>query len=387
MKKIILFALIISALTASAAEKKDPKNQNSAKTAVKTTAAAAPAVPAKPVVPEKKQPYELWMTAHTAGLEAAQQKKYDEALQLFDKAIEEANKGMWKNYSLYEKVRLLGEMKKYDEALALLDAPLRKDRNTSYHKARVMLMRGELLMQCGKYDDAAAEWTKAAQSGEQNWISADAVINLGKLCALRKDFDGAVKHFRSILNDTSRLPGIRGKALLAEAEMLKKEQKFAEGIALIDAHGQIEQLPADRQLDLAFARSEFQIALKDLKGARETLEKVLTIKGESAPYHASLFSRIAEVLFLQKRYREAQNMMQRARSVRGHEWGYNKGFHNEINMAVAKENRERAMRERQLRERQRKERLERERRAKLEKERKARLERQRKAQKKTGTQK
>ena len=384
MKKIILFALLISALTASAAEKKNSKNQGNVKTAAKT---AVPAVPAKPVVPEKKQPYELWMTAHEQALEAARQKKYDEALQLFDKAIEEANKGMWKNYSLYEKVRLLGEMKKYDEALALLDEPLRKDRNTPYHRARVMLMRGELLMQCGKYDDAAAEWTRAAQSGENNWISADAVINLGKLCALRKDFDGAVKHFRSILNDTSRLPGIRGKALLAEAEMLKKEKKFAEGIALIDAQGQIEQLPADKQLELAFARSEFQIALKDLKGARETLEKALTIQGKSAPYQAALFSRIAEVLFLQKRYREAQNMMQRARSVRGHEWGYNKGFHNEINMAVAKENSERAVRERQLRERQRKERLERERKARLEKERKARLERQRKAQKKTGTQK
>ena len=42
-------------------------------------------------------------------------------------------------------------MKKYDEALALLDTPVRKDRNTPYHKARVMLMRGELLMQSGKW--------------------------------------------------------------------------------------------------------------------------------------------------------------------------------------------------------------------------------------------
>ena len=373
MKKIILFALIISALTASAAEKKNTAQKSSAKS-------AAPAVPAKPVVPEKKQPFELWMTAHTAGLEAARQQKYDEALQLLDKAIEEANKGTWKNYSLYEKVRILGEMKKYDEALALLDAPLRKDRNTSYHKARVMLMRGELLMQNGKYDEAAAEWTKAAQSGEQNWITSDAVINLGKLCALRKDFDGAVKHFRSILNDTSRLPGIRAKALLAEVEMLKKEQRFAEGIALIDAHGQIDLLPAERQLDLVFARSGFQIALKDLKAARETLDRAGAIQGKPAPYQASLYSRIAEILFLQKRYREAQNMMQRARSVRGHDWGYNKAFHNEINMAVAKENRERAIRERKIRQ-------ERQRKARLEKERKARLERQRKAQKKTGKQK
>ena len=338
MKKIIVFTLVIFTLAARGAEKK----KIAPETAVPATAGKN-TVPAKPVVPEKKQPYELWMTAHTEALKAAQQKKYD-------------------------------------EALALLDTPVRKDRNTPYHKARVMLMRGELLMQSGKYDEAAAEWEKVMQTEEKNWITTDAAIHLGNLCYLRKDAAGAVRYFRTILNDTSRLPGLRSKALLAEVEMLQKEKKFAEGIALIETFGQIEQLPPGRQLDLAFARSRFQIALKDLKGARATLDQAMKIPGKPAPYLASLYSRMAEIFFLQKRYREAQNMMQRARSVRGHEWGYNKGFHNEINMAVAKENRERALRERKIRQ-------ERQRKARLEKERKARLERQRKAAKKTGKQK
>jgi hypothetical protein len=74
---------------------------------------------------------------------------------------------------------------------------------------------------------------------------------------------------------------------------------------------------------------------------------------------------------MQKHYQDAQNLMRRSKSVRGAAWGYESDFHNQVNAAVAKQNKERLLRERKIRqEREKKLRMERQRKMKLERERK-----------------
>ena len=385
MKKSILISLAFLTAAAMAAEKKSaaPKQQSTPAPAQTKTAAAkstAPSVPVKPVVPEKKQPFELWMTAQNNAHTAIKAKQYAEALAYFDEAAKAANKGNWKNYSLYEKVDLLVQLKRYDEALAQLALPVSRDRNTPYHIARTDLMRGEIYLLKEQLDEAESFFKRALEAGQNNWVSADAAIALGNICFMRKNTAGAVNNFRFVLDNPQFLPGARIKALLAEVAMLRKQENNAAALALLDKYAAMEQVPVERVLDMCFARSEILIAMKDLKGARAALEEGMKLAHKPAPYQASLFSRIADILYRQKNYRDAQNMVRRAKAVRGHEWGYDIVLHRTLDTIVAQENRERAIRERKARlERERKARLDRERKAKAERERKAKLEQERKA--------
>lgn len=384
MKKFInlcLFSVSAAVLTAvpAAAAKKNavavPKEQ-AAKPAQKT-------VPKPPVIPEKKQPFELWMTARNKAFECIDKKQYDEALKFFDQAEKEADRGVWKNYTLYDKVRLLTTIKRSGEALELLSQKVSRDRNTPYHRARVALMRGEIFIVQEKYDEAVKELTPLLASEVKNWIPADAALALGKICEARKDDAGARKYYRSVLNDREFLPGIRSKGLIAEVKMFEKRKEYAQGLAYLDARKNIEQLPPDRVIDIAFLRSELQIAMKDLKSARATLDEAMGIPGKPSPWYAALLTRMAKISYQRKYFQDAQNLMRRARSVRGAAWGYDREFHKEVDRTIARINRERIQRERKARiQKERRARIERQRKAQLERERRAKLERERKAKQK-----
>ena len=177
MKKLFalcLFSAGAAMLTAAPAtasatgknSKADLKKAASAAQA-KPAAQAAPAVPQKPVVPEKKQPYELWMTAQTQAQQCIKNKQYDEALKFFDQAEKEANRGVLKNYTLYEKAELLVLLNRPAEALELLRKKVSRDRDTAYHKARTALMRGQILVNAQRYDEAAAEFKAAFNSNRR----------------------------------------------------------------------------------------------------------------------------------------------------------------------------------------------------------------------------
>ena len=376
MKKLIalcLFSASAAALAAAPAAKKAPVTPPAQKTA-----------PQKPVIPEKKQPFELWMTAQNQAFESIAKKQYDEALKFFDQAEKEANRGVWKNYTLYEKVRLLTQINRHSEALELLDQRVSRDRNTSYHRARVGLMRGEIFIAQGKYDEAVRELTPLLDTEVKNWIPADAALALGKICEARQDDAGARKYYRSLLKDTGFLPGIRSKGLIAEVKLLEKRKEYTQALAYLDANKNIEQLPPDRAVDIAFLRSELQIAMKDLKGARATLDEAMGIPGKPSPWYAALLTRMAKISYQRKHFQDAQNLMRRARSVRGAAWGYDREFHKEVDRTIARLNRERIQRERRAKlQKERRARMERQRKAKLERERKAKLERERKAKQQT----
>ena len=141
--------------------------------------------------------------------------------------------------------------------------------------------------------------------------------------------------------------------------------------------------PADRLVELAFMRSELQIAMKDLKSARTTLDEAMGIPGKPSPWYAALLTRMAKISYQRKYFQDAQNLMRRARSVRGAAWGYDREFHKEVDRTIARINRERIQRERKARiQKERRARIERQRKAQLERERRAKLERERKAKQK-----
>ena len=415
MKRILsLIAMIVGAAglngAPAAVEKKAPAKAAPAK-AAPVKAAPAKAAPAKaaPVkaapaaaktgtaaqkeLIEKKMPYELWLTAHSGAEAAAKAGKYDEALKLFDEAVKVGNHPSMKNYSLYAKAELLVSMKKYDAAVALLKAPVSKNRDTAYHRARVMIICGDILREQKKYDDAMKEFRAAAALNSSPVMNCEAVIRMGGIAELKKDHSAARKYYESLANDENTLPGVRGRGVLAVVRMLQSQQKFQQAFDYLNSHRNIEQLPAENAMDMAFAGADLKIAMKDLKGAYQQLRDAEAVPGRSGSYTAQLYSNMAKVLFLQKRFYDARNMILRARGIRNKTWGYDSRLHTEINKEISRIERERKARlekernaklarERKARlEKERKAKLERQRKARLEKERKAKLERQRKAAK------
>ena len=378
----VLFAAPETKQLSPAKEKKQRKDttQPVAKSPVAGTKSkpaatkAAASIPQKEV-PEKKMPYELWLNAHSAAVKAADAGKYAEALKLFDEAIKSGNQPSMKNYSLYGKAAALISMKKYAEAAALLQTPVHRNRNTPYHQARVRLMCGEILLIQKKYDDAAKEFRKAADLNSSPVMTAEAFISLGKIAELRKNYSAAQKYYETLINDETTLPGIRGRGVLAVAGMLQAQKKFKQAFEYLNHHRNIEQLPAESVMDMAFLGSELKIAMQDLKGAYQQLRDAESVRGRSASYSAQLYTNMAKVLFLQKRFYDARNMINRSKSIRGREWGYDSKLHSAINKEIARIERERKARL----ERERKAKIERERKAKLERERKAKIERERKA--------
>ena len=324
--------------------------------AAKTPAPAAakpqtpPPVPAKPVVPEKKQPYELWLTAQTAALKAAAAGKAEEALASFDEAEKVANQPTLKNQTLYEKIAFLCSLKRYDEALALLKQPVARNRNTAFHKARVRLFAGEILLRQERRDEAEKEFRKALEAdGSTTWISADSRLALGRLCEERKDSAGALKFYNDLAGDTCLLPGNRVRGVMAAAEMYLGANEFDKAFAALDEAAKIEQIPADKETELAMLRCAVFRKQNKKAEALKVLREAERIPGKSPFFQAHLLCASAALLLEMNRVPEARNMIQRARAVRGAGAGFDQELAIRINREFARYNRQRQERERRAR--------------------------------------
>ena len=312
--------------------------------------AQTPPVPAKPVVPEKKQPYELWLTAQTAALKAAAAGKAEEALASFDEAEKVANQPTLKNQSLYEKIAFLCSLKRYDEALALLKQPLARNRNTAFHKARVRLFTAEILLRQERWDEAGNEFRKALEAdGSATWISADARLALGRLCERRKDTAGALKYYNDLAGDTCLLPGNRVRGVMETAEMYLRFNEPDKALASLDEAAKIEQIPADKETEVAMLRSRILRRQNKNADALKALREAERIPGKSPFFQARLLCASAALLLEMKRIPEARNMIQRARAVRGAGAGFDQALFVRINREFAKFNRQRLERERRAR--------------------------------------
>ena len=350
MDKVYVLFLTLAAGTclmgAPAASAPAPKTP--APAAAKTQ--TPPPVPAKPAVPEKKQPYELWLTAQTAALKAAAAGRTEEALASFDEAEKVANQPTLKNQSLYEKVTFLCTLKRYDEALALLKQPVARNRSTAFHKARVRLFSGEILLRQERWDEAEKEFQQALEAdGSTTWISADSRLALGRLCERRKDTAGALKYYNELAGDTCLLPGNRVRGVAAAAEMYLGANEYGKALASLDEAAKIEQIPADKETELAMLRS--RVFRKQNKNAEalKILREAERIPGKTPFCQARLLCASSALLLEMKRVPEARNMIQRARSIRGAGAGFDQELFTRINREFAKYNRQRLERERRAR--------------------------------------
>ena len=352
MDKVYVLFLFLTAGTclvgAPAASAPAPAAKTPAPAAAKTQ--VPPPVPAKPAVPEKKQPYELWLTAQTAALKAAAAGKTEEALASFDEAEKIANQPTLKNQSLYEKAAFLCTLKRYDEALALLKQPVARNRNTAFHKARVRLFSGEILLRQERWDEAEKEFQQALEAdGSTTWISADSRLALGRLCERRKDTAGALKCYNELAGDACLLPGNRVRGVLAAAEMYLGANEYGKALAALDEAAKIEQIPADRETELAMSRSAVLRKQNKNIEALKVLREAERIPGKSPFCHARLLCASSALLLEMKRVPEARNMIQRAKSIRGAGAGFDQELFTRINREFAKYNRQRLERERRAR--------------------------------------
>ena len=322
----------------------------SAPAAKAPTPVAKPPAPAQPAVPEKKQPYELWLTAQTAALKAAAAGKADEALAAFDEAEKVANQPTLKNQSFYEKTAFLISLKRYDEALALLRRPAPRNRNSLFHRARVRLFTAEILLRQERWDEAEKEFQKALEAdGSTTWISADARLALGRLCERRKDTAGALKYYNELAGDICLLPGNRVRGVMAAAEMYLGTNEFDKALASLDEAAKIEQIPADKETELAMLRCAVLRKQNKKADALKVLREAERIAGRSPFCQAHLLCASAALLLEMKRIPEARNMIQRARAVRGAGAGFDQALFVRINREFAKFNRQRLERERRAR--------------------------------------
>lgn len=351
-KVYVLFLFLLTAGTclmgAPAASAPAPAAKTPAPAAAKPR--TPPQVPAKPVEPEKKQPYELWLTAQTAALKAAAAGKAEEALASFDEAEKVANQPTLKNQSLYEKVAFLCTLKRYDEALALLKRPVARNRSTAFHKARIRLFTAEILLRQERWDEAEKEFRQALEAdGSATWISADSRLALGRLCERRKDTAGALKYYNELAGDAGLLPGNRVRGVMAAAEMYLGANEFDKAFASLDEAAKIEQIPADKETELAVLRSAVLRKQNKNAEALKVLREAERIPGKSSFCHARLLCVASALLLEMKRVPEARNMIQRARSIRGAGAGFDQELFTRINREFAKYNRQRLERERRAR--------------------------------------
>jgi len=351
MNKVYVLFLTLTAGVCLTGAPADPKSAPAAKTPAPAAAKAqTQPVPAKPEVPEKKQPYELWLTSQTAALKAAAAGRTEEALAAFDEAEKVANQPTLKNQSLYEKVAFLVGSKRFDEALALLKQPVARNRNTAFHKARVLLFTGEILLLQQRPEEAEKEFRNALDAdGSTTWISADARLALGRLCEQRKDAAGALKYYNDLTGDVCLLPGNRVRGIMAAAEMHLGANEFGKALACLDEAAKIEQIPADKETELAMLRCAVLRKQNKNAEALKVLREAERISGKSPFCQAHLFCASAALLLEMKRVPEARNMIQRARGVRGAGAGFDQELFVRINREFAKYNRQRLERERRAR--------------------------------------
>ena len=351
MNKVYVLFLTLTAGVCLTGAPANPKSAPAAKTPAPAAAKAqTQPVPAKPEVPEKKQPYELWLTSQTAALKAAAAGRTEEALAAFDEAEKVANQPTLKNQSLYEKVAFLVGSKRFDEALALLKQPVARNRNTAFHKARVLLFTGEILLLQQRPEEAEKEFRNALDAdGSTTWISADARLALGRLCEQRKDAAGALKYYNDLTGDVCLLPGNRVRGIMAAAEMHLGANEFGRALACLDEAAKIEQIPADKETELAMLRCAVLRKQNKNAEALKVLREAERISGKSPFCQAHLFCASAALLLEMKRVPEARNMIQRARGVRGAGAGFDQELFVRINREFAKYNRQRLERERRAR--------------------------------------
>ena len=158
-----------------------------------------------------------------------------------------------------------------------------------------------------------------------------------------------MKYYNELAGDLCLLPGNRVRGVMAAAEMYLGANEFDKALAALDEAAKIEQIPADKETELAMLRCAVLRKQGKKADALRVLREAERIPGRSPFFQAHLFCASAALLLEMKRVPEARNMIQRARAVRGAGAGFDQELFTRINREFARYNRQRLERERRAR--------------------------------------
>lgn len=192
--------------------------------------------------------------------------KDQEALKIFQEILEEEPD----DYSLrYQYAFVLSKIKHYDEALIVVEKLYQDQKQEEVNgfviKPALKYLYGHTLARCKKYDEATSILKELIKTDRKD----SAYFELGKISALKGDYDNAKYYFRTLLKKDNR----RAKFELAKLELMVGEHSNAFKHFSLLAY-QKGDLYAKLEL------GKLNVALQNYAAARTIFEEIKYIKNK-----------------------------------------------------------------------------------------------------------
>ncbi|HYX30795.1 MAG TPA: tetratricopeptide repeat protein [Pyrinomonadaceae bacterium] len=143
-----------------------------------------------PVDPNNKTAVPDWRRWNNYGIAAFDQRQYPVAIDAFTRAAEQDEK--YRPMALVNRAMAYIELEQYDEAAAILDGVVKANPNL----ARALFQQARIFEKRGQLDQAEANIRQVLVMFPRDRISLQ---QLGELCKIKRDYNGALDCFQKIL--------------------------------------------------------------------------------------------------------------------------------------------------------------------------------------------
>lgn len=143
-----------------------------------------------PVDPNNKSAVPDWRRWNNYGIAALDQRQYPVAIEAFSRAAELDEK--YRPMALINRAMANIELEQYDEAAAILDGVVKANPNL----ARALFQQARIFEKRGQLDQAEANIRQVLAMFPRDRMSLQ---QLGELCKIKRDYDGALDCFQKIL--------------------------------------------------------------------------------------------------------------------------------------------------------------------------------------------
>jgi len=143
-----------------------------------------------PVDPNNKTAVPDWRRWNNYGIAALDQRQYPVAIEAFGRAAELDEK--YRPMALINRAIANIELEQYDEAAAILDGVVKANPNL----ARALFQQARIFEKRGQLDQAEANIRQVLAMFPRDRMSLQ---QLGELCKIKRDYDGALDCFQKIL--------------------------------------------------------------------------------------------------------------------------------------------------------------------------------------------
>jgi len=171
--------------------------------------------------------------------------KWREALAIYEELAAGAQDDGSKVWALSSKAQVLLEQKQFKDSARVYEKITRDFKENKTAKLDAMMGLGQVYQQEGKTASALATYRKVKEQApdENRRVWADTAI--AQVHVVRREFDEAVKAFRTVLNDYPRNTQAQIDAKMGEANVLKEMNRYDEALA---AFGEVlEKHPSSPQ--------------------------------------------------------------------------------------------------------------------------------------------